>query len=90
MWERLDQVLEVALFVRAVVVAEGPKATASDRGVVARLMTDLGLTVGGLAKNRWVIDSPAPEQQKVTRPNDSDRASAKARFKTLEGGAATA
>jgi hypothetical protein len=88
MWERDGQALEVALYVRAVVVAEGRKATASDRTVVLRLMDGLGLTQGGLARNRWVIDSEPAPAQKVTRPDDPDRASAKTRFQTLEGGAA--
>jgi hypothetical protein len=87
MWEALGQMLEVALFVRAVVVAEGPKATAADRSVVARLMDGLGLTVGGLARNRWIIDSE-PERKQVARTDGPDRSGAKARFKTLEGGVA--
>lgn len=59
-WERNGQQLEVALFVRSVVVAEGPKATAADRNVVQRKMNDLGLTVPGLRANRWRIVDKAP------------------------------
>lgn len=88
MWEANGQHLEVALFVRAVVVAEGRKATSSDRTVVLRFLEGLGISQAGLARNRWVIDddSPAP---KVTRADDPDRASAKARFSTIDGGAAS-
>ena len=87
MWEADGQALEVALYVRAVVVAEGPKATAADRGLVLRQMDGLGLTQGGLARNHWIIDSRPAEEQ--ARPNDTDRASAKTRFKTIPGGAAS-
>jgi len=88
MWEANGQAIEVALYVKAVVVAEGPKATAADRNVVIRLMDGLGLTVGGLARCRWIIDPATGPSHKVTPTDDPDRASAKSRFKTLEGGAA--
>ena len=48
--------LEVALYVRAVVAAESPKATASDRALPLRFMEDLGISSAGLARNRWRID----------------------------------
>src|SRR4051794_33046974 len=54
-WERNGQELEVALFVRSIVVSEGPKSTAADRNVVQRKMSDLGLTAPGLRANRWRI-----------------------------------
>ena len=85
MWEALGQHLEVALYVQSVIVAEGPKASAADRGLVLRQMDYLGLTVGGLAKNRWLI-APPPEQ-KVARTDDPARNRAKARLIALEGGA---
>lgn len=72
MWERNGQELEVALFVRSIVIAEGPKATAADRNVVQRKMSDLGLTVPGLRANRWrIVDSAAkpaaPSKTKAKR-----------------------
>jgi len=86
MWEADGQQLEVGLYVRAVVVAEGDKATAADRGLVLRAMSDLGLTQGGLAKNRWIIDGRTEEQVKSS--DGPNRRTAKSRFKTIEGGAA--
>lgn len=83
-WERNGQELEVALFVRAVSVAEGPKATAADRNVVQRKMTDLGLTVPGLRANRWRIvhaTAPPPAAKKTTRSRSS-----KARLEVIQGG----
>ena len=85
-WEQRGQTLEVALFVRSVIVAEGKNATAGDRALPLRFMDDLGISAGGLAKNRWLLDEVL--DHKVTRHDDPDRASAKSRFKTLEGGAA--
>jgi hypothetical protein len=73
MWERHDQAVQVALYVLAVLAAASPFATAADRGAALRYMDDLGLSNGGRAKNRWVIDDaghaseprrdgPPPEQ----------------------------
>lgn len=59
-WEERGYVLEVALYVRAVVAAEGPKATASDRALPLRFMEDLGISSAGLARNRWRIDDTGP------------------------------
>jgi hypothetical protein len=87
MWETNGQQVEVALYVRAVIVAENRKATASDRALALRHMAELGLTQGGLARNRWIIDGERPAEQ-VTRPDDTDRASPKSRFRSIEGGAA--
>ncbi|MFI6819733.1 hypothetical protein ACIBJE_02125 [Micromonospora sp. NPDC050187] len=55
MWEQLGQVEEVAFYVRRFVVAERPDAS-SDAVKVLRQMGDaLGLTIPGLARNRWQI-----------------------------------
>lgn len=73
-WERNGQELEVALFVRALVVSEGPKATAADRNVVQRKMSDLGLTVPGLRANRWrIVDEVAPKAQRPATARKSAR-----------------
>ncbi len=82
-WERNGQQLEVALFVRAVVTAEGGKATAADRSIVQRKMNDLGLTVPGLRANRWRIgEASAPVEQ----PKGKRRPSARARLKVVDSG----
>ena len=85
-WERNGQELEVALFVRAIVVSEGPKATAADRNVVQRKMNDLGLTVPGLRANRWRIgDEVVVEPKKPVRSR-----SARDRLKVVKNGEAAA
>lgn len=68
MWERLHLEREVALYVRAYIVAEGGTlimgkdgepvtrdVTASDRALVVRLADSLGLNTAGMARNRWRI-----------------------------------
>ena len=86
-WEANGQEREVALYVRSVRDAERPNAPTAARVLVRGLATDLGLNIPGLRSNRWIIED-APAQRQVTQPDDPDRASAKSRFKTLDGGAA--
>ena len=85
-WEQNHQEREVALYVRALAVAERPKATTSARLLVMRQLDALGLTTAGLRSNRWIIDQ-AKEQ--VTRTDDPDHASTKARFRSIAGGVAS-
>lgn len=83
MWERNGQELEVALFVRALIVSEGPRASAADRSLVQRKMGDLGLTAPGLRALRWRIVEAIPRSSsRKARP----RASAKDRLKVVDGG----
>lgn len=82
MWEARGQYLEVALYVRAVIVAEGRKATASDRTLVLRYMEDLGVSTGGLARNRWVIDRDTGAQQ-TEQATPATGGSAKERLKLV-------
>lgn len=84
-WERRGQDVEVALLVRSIVTSEAPKATAADRNVTQRLMTDLGLTVPGLRAARWrIVDAS------VTAPvkRAARTKSARDRLKVVQGGAA--
>lgn len=85
MWERNGQELEVGLLVRAITVAEGPKATAADRNVVQRKMTDLGITVPGMRANRWTIGPLAASQAKAGAPTKKP-SRAKSRLKVVQGG----
>ena len=54
-WERLDLVVDVALYVRRLVEVELPGATAAAGNHVIRLSEALGLTTAGLRLNRWHI-----------------------------------
>lgn len=88
MWEARRQELEVALYVRAVVVAEGPKATSSDRKLILSLMDDLGISGGGLARNRWIIDAAPIESSGYAAAGTDGRPSVKERLKVMDGGGA--
>ena len=90
MWETNGQSREVALFVRALKDAERPKAPVQARVLVRQFMEGLGLSLPGLARNRWVIDDGADQvNAKAASTNDPGPASAKTRFRTIEGGAAS-
>jgi hypothetical protein len=89
MWEANGQATEVAIYVRSLKDAERPRASVASRTLVRQQMDALGLTIPGLRSHRWIIDAEDQPEQQVTRTDDSDRASAKARFKALEGGVAS-
>lgn len=54
-WDAYDMAVEVAMYVRNLRESERPGATATLRNLLMRQMDSLGLTVGGKAKNRWII-----------------------------------
>ena len=86
-WEKLGLEIEVAVYIRTLVGAEAHDATASTRTLLRQQMDSLGLTVPGMARNRWIIEgaeAQAPAAPAVT--GDAQRASAKARLLKLEGG----
>lgn len=58
-WDALGQDLEVALYVRRWIEAEKPGAPAATVVVVRQLGEALGLTIPGLARNRWQIGAQA-------------------------------
>ncbi|MBB4985023.1 hypothetical protein [Streptomyces nymphaeiformis] len=85
MWERYDQGLEVALYVRRLVEAEEPKSPVVLSTLVRQLADSLGLTTPGMRSNRWRIDQEAavarPAATAVAAPN-----SARARLRAVSGG----
>ena len=67
-WGRLGLELEVALYLRAVTIAEAPDAKAADRTTVRQAQDALGLSIPGMMRNRWRIagvDSAQPEGPKL-------------------------
>lgn len=85
MWERNGQQVEVALYVRALVTAEGPKATAADRVLVLRFLEQLGLSVPGLARNRWRIGQ-VDVTASATGTEGRARGDVRARLGVVKGG----
>lgn len=56
-WEVLGQHVQVAMYVRRLVAAEEPDATAALGNHVLRLEEGLGLSIPGMRRNRWQIGS---------------------------------
>jgi hypothetical protein len=86
-WERNGQELEVAMYVRAVVDAESPRASVASRTLVRQLMDSLGLTVPGLLRNRWRIVDQAQAPAQAGQQRTGRRGSARERLKVVKGGA---
>lgn len=83
MWERRGWEIQVALYVRTLRIATGPKATATATSSLLRQMVNLGLTEDGLARNRWILDeAPAAPQA----PRRAASSSAKDRLSVITGG----
>lgn len=83
MWEAMGLAMQVAMYVRTMRYATTlPKAAATHMKTAKSLMDDLGLTVGGLAKNRWIIAPPAAP----AAPRRQSGSSAKDRLAVLNGG----
>ena len=82
-WEANGQAEEVAIYVRALAVAERPRAPVAARTLVRQLMDSLGLSVPGLRSNRWIISSAeaAPVERATAGPG-----SARERLKLVVGG----
>jgi len=81
MWERLGQEIEVALFVRKLAEAEQPKASVELQKVVRQYLDSLGLSVGGMLKNRWKLTEPSLEEDAQT--SKPKKSSARSRLKVV-------
>ena len=85
-WERNGQEIEVAMYVRTLVAAEKKDAAANVRTLTKQQQEALGISLPGLSRNKWRIESADAERSdgpaRVAPP------SAKHRFKVVEGGAA--
>lgn len=73
-WSRTGLELQVALYVRALLVSESPGSSAADRNVVQRMMASLGLTTTGMRTNRWrIVDDAAPVEKSAPKRGRSAR-----------------
>jgi hypothetical protein len=87
MWERYNQDIEVALYVRRLAEAEKPEAFVN-LGTLVRQMADaLGLTTPGMRANRWRVERPSEEDDAPTGPTPTIAlTSARARLRAVAGG----
>lgn len=82
-WERNDQQIEVALYVRSLVAAEKRDAPVVARTLVRQQQEALGISLPGLARNRWRIEEEAKPSPAAAPKRGK---SARDRFKVVEGG----
>lgn len=68
MWERLDQTIEVAMFVRKLSEAELPRASVELQKVVRQYLDSLGLSVQGMLRNRWRLSEVGEASVKSPTP----------------------
>lgn len=78
---------QVALYVRATVIAEKATAHSADRTLVMRMMDSLGISVAGMNAARWRIEDTTARPQ-TTRTDDPDLAARKAKLRAIAGGVA--
>lgn len=89
-WEANGQEIEVALYVRALAAAEDPGAKVTLRTLVKQQQEALGISLPGLARNRWMIGSTKPEAPSPSAAVSRARSSARNRFRVVDGGAGAA
>lgn len=90
MWERNGQAEEVAMYVRSFALAEQLNATVASRTLLRQQQEALGLSIPGLARNKWKIEAevtapvakPAPKRRSRAKASASSRE----RFKVVDGG----
>ena len=82
-WERLNMADEVALYVRTFCAAALPDAKADVRTLVIRQQETLGLSLPGLARNRWRIGTAEPVKE-AAKDDDRRPTSVKDRFKIVK------
>lgn len=83
-WERNGQELEVAMYVRTFVASEKLDATQGMRNLLRQQQEALGISLPGLARNRWKIGEGA-EVVSASKPKPA-AAQGRNRFKVVQGG----
>lgn len=95
MWEAYGQFIEVAVYVRHLRESERTGSSATARNLLIRQMDSLGLTIAGLARNRWIIaaddvvgddHAPAPPRQTSGGPSAKERLAGRG-MGVVDGGA---
>lgn len=88
-WEANGQEVEVALYVRALASAEDPGAKVTLRTLVKQQQEALGISLPGLARNRWMIGTTVAAEPARPTGRAGGR-SARSRFRVVPGGTGAA
>jgi hypothetical protein len=88
-WERLDQTVQVALYVRRLVDAEAPGTPTNLTTLVRQLGDSLGLTIPGMRALRWKVSSvaPVPKAEPAAGEAELKPPSTRERFRVIRGAA---
>jgi hypothetical protein len=86
MWEANGQQLEVAIYVRTLRQAESPRASVALRTLLRQQQESLGLSLPGLARNRWIIATSVSAPARVAATGTEGRPSIRDRMKVVDGG----
>jgi hypothetical protein len=86
MWEQLHQVFEVASYVRLLVRAESPRGSAIVWGQVKQFAESLGLSVSGMARNRWTIGKVDADDDAPSAGPSSGVSSLTERLRAVQSG----
>lgn len=71
MWEQLHQELEVAGYVRCLFRAELPRSSFNYWTQVRQSADSLGLSVSGMARNRWTVGEVEAEDDAPAKPTSA-------------------
>lgn len=82
-WARLGLEVEVGLYVRKLTEAEGLESSAATATLVRQFMDSLGLTVGGLQRNKWRITGEDVKPQKTQRARQRRASSSRDRLRVV-------
>ena len=73
-WERLGMEHEVAIFIRRLAEVEAPNAPVALGTLVRQGFETLGLSIPGMARNRWKIGEPATDAEPTSaHPSSRER-----------------
>jgi hypothetical protein len=86
MWEQLHQDFEVASYVRCLYRAEGPRGSFNYWSQVKQIGESLGLSVSGMARNRWTIAKVDAEEEAGAPQASAQVTSLADRLKAARGG----
>jgi hypothetical protein len=86
MWEQLHQEFEVASYVRCLFRAESPRGSFNYWSQVKQIGESLGLSVSGMARNRWTITKVEAEDDETTPQVNAQVTSLADRLKVARGG----
>lgn len=88
-WERLGLETEVAMYVRLMAEAERPKARTEARNLLMRAQEHLGVSIPGMARNKWRMPTDVAAASTPDRPARRGSDTKERMLHVIEGGTAS-